>query len=86
MEVDIMKNTQWNPAITIDDPATGTLRTVKTVRQANTILHRSWPETGGSRYHVAEIACEKALHGEIKVEAARKAFIAAVIEAHLHLS
>ena len=81
-----MKTTAWNSAITVEDNETGTRRTVRTVRQAQTVLHRNWPDTSGSRYRLAEEVCEHALHGEMETDEARKAFIAAAIEAHLHLS
>lgn len=81
-----MNTTSWKPAITVEDSETGARRTVRTVRQAQTLLHRNWPDTSGSRYRLAETACESALHGDRKADDARKAFIAAAIEAHLHLS
>ena len=81
-----MTTTAWNSAITVEDSKTGTRRTVRTVRQAQTVLHRDWPDTSGSRYRLAETVCEDALHGGAESDEARKAFIAAAIEAHLHLS
>jgi hypothetical protein len=81
-----METRAWNPAITVEDSETGARRTVRTVRQAQTVLHRNWPDTSGSRYRFAETVCEEALHGETEADDARKAFIAAAIEAHLHLS
>ena len=81
-----MNTTAWNLAITVEDEKTGARRTVRTVRQAQMVLHRNWPDTSGSRYRLAETACEGALHGEAETDEARKAFIAAAIEAHLHLS
>jgi hypothetical protein len=86
MEVGVMNTTAWKPAITVEDSETGTRRTVRTVRQAQTVLHRNWPDTSGSRYRLAETVCEEALHGGKQADDARKAFIAAAIEAHLHLS
>lgn len=81
-----MRSTAWNNPITIDDPETGLHCTVKTARQAQDVLHRNWPDTHGSRYRDAEQACEEVVHGEAAPRKARKAFIAAAIEAHLHLS
>lgn len=80
-----MRSTSWNFPITIEDPESRLRRTVKTARHAQTILHRNWPDTSGSRYRDAELACEEAAHGSIAPGDARKAFIAAAIEAHLHL-
>ncbi len=81
-----MRSTAWNNPITIDDPDTGLHRTVKTARQAQNVLHRNWPDTHGSRFRDAEKACEEVVHGEAAPRKARHAFIAAAIEAHLHLS
>lgn len=81
-----MRSTAWNNPITIDDPETGLHRTVKTARQAQNLLHENWPDTHGSRYRDAEQACEEVVHGKAAPRKARKAFIAAAIEAHLHLS
>lgn len=80
-----MSKTAWNPAITVEDE-TGTRQTVGTVGEAQQVLHRNWPDTSGSRYRLAEAACKEALHGDVEPNEARKAFIAAAIEAHLHLS
>lgn len=81
-----MRSTAWNTPITIDDPETGLHRTVKTARQAKKLLHRNWPGNHGSRFHDAEVACEEVIHGDAAPRKARHAFIAAAIEAHLHLS
>lgn len=81
-----MRSTAWNNPITIDDPETGLHRTVKTARQAQTVLHRNWPDIHGSRFRDAERACEEVVHGDAVPRKARKAFIAAAIEAHLRLS
>ena len=81
-----MRSTAWNTPITIDDPETGLHRTIKTARQAQNALHKNWPGTYGSRYHDAEQACEEVIHGQAVPRKARHAFIAAAIEAHLHLS
>ena len=80
-----MRSTSWSTPITIDDPETGLHRTVRTAKQAETALHGNWPGDHGSRYHEAEQACEQALHGEAAPGKARQAFIAAAIEAHLHV-
>lgn len=81
-----MRSTAWNTPLTIDDPETGLHRTVKTARQAKNLLHRSWPDTHGSRYHIAEQACDEVIQGRAPPRKARHALIAAAIEAHLHVS
>jgi hypothetical protein len=81
-----MRPNSWNSPITIEDPETGARRTVKTVRQAKVVLDRCWPSYHGSQYHRAEQACDAVLHGEAAPTKARQAFIAAAVEAHMHLS
>lgn len=80
-----MKKMTWNLPVVVEDPETGAPRTVKTVRQAQSVLHDHWPDTSGSRYRTAEATCDSAMHGDTETEKARKAFIDAAIEAHLHL-
>lgn len=81
-----MRSTAWNNPVTIDDTETGLHRTIKTAKQAQAALQRNWPDTHGSRYRDAGQVCEAVLHGDATPRKARKAFIAAAIEAHLHLS
>lgn len=81
-----MNKSTWSHAITIEDPDTHVWRTIRTVRQAQSLLHRQWPNRDGSRYRRAESVCDQALHGKADTEKARQAFIDAAIEAHLHLS
>ncbi|MDF1610053.1 DUF982 domain-containing protein [Hoeflea sp. YIM 152468] len=81
-----MRSTAWDIPITIDDPDTGLHRTVRTARHAQAVLQQNWPDRHGSRYRDAERACEKVIHGDAAPRTARQAFIAAAIEAHLHLS
>ena len=81
-----MRSTAWNTPITVEDPRTGFPTTVKTARHAQRVLHLNWPDTAGSRHRHAELACENAEHGDGAPREARMAFIAAAIEARLHLS
>lgn len=81
-----MNKMTWNLPITLEDPGTGAPRTVRNVRQAQSVLHEHWPDTSGSRFRAAEAACDSAMHGKTETAEARKAFIDAAIEAHLHLS
>ena len=81
-----MTKITWNLPVNVEDPETGAPITVRTVRQVQSVLHDHWPDMSGSRYRAAEAACDSALHGEAETDKARKAFIDAAIEAHLHLS
>jgi hypothetical protein len=84
-EVTIMKRTTWNSPIRIEDPETGIVRTVKTIRDAKTMLARAWPAYHGSQHGRAEKICDDALHGNSDPAEARRAFIAAAVEAHFHI-
>ncbi|TDW27278.1 uncharacterized protein DUF982 [Rhizobium azibense] len=81
-----MKRAIWDTPITLEDPVTGIMRTVKTVRQAKSMLDRSWPAYHGSQYRRAEQICDDALKGGCDGTKARQAFIAAAVEAHFRLS
>ena len=81
-----MRPNTWNSPITIENTETGVRRTVRSVRQAKAMLDRYWSVYHGSQYHRAEKVCDEALHGDAEPTKARQAFIAAAVEAHLHLS
>lgn len=80
-----MERTSWASPLKIENPETGVIRTVKTVRQAKTVLDRFWPAYHGSQYIRAERVCEDALKGKSQSSEARRAFIAAAVEAHFHI-
>ena len=80
-----MKKSTWKPVIAVEDPDTHALRTVRTVREASELLRHHWPTQEGSRYRQATAACDKALAGDTDPDNARRTFIAAAIEAHLHI-
>ncbi|CDZ51416.1 DUF982 domain-containing protein [Neorhizobium galegae] len=80
-----MKSKLWSSPIRIENPETGMVRTVKTVREAKTVLERFWPAYHGSQHHLAEQVCDEALKGKSRPSEARRAFIAAAVEAHFHI-
>jgi len=80
-----MRPTAWKTPIKIENPETGVIRTVKTIREAKTALDRFWPAYHGSQHHRAEEVCEAALRGRSDTGEARRAFIAAAVEAHFHI-
>jgi hypothetical protein len=80
-----MRRQTWNDPISIENPETGLVRRIKTVRAAKTMLDRFWPSYHGSQYRRAEEACGDSLSGKVDAVSARKAFIAAVVEAHFHI-
>ncbi len=80
-----MKSKLWSSPVRIENPETGMVRTVKTVREAKAVLDRFWPDYHGSQHHHAEQVCEEALKGKSRPSEARQAFIAAAVEAHFHI-
>ncbi|MFB9952125.1 DUF982 domain-containing protein [Rhizobium puerariae] len=80
-----MVRTIWTTPLKIENPETGLIRTVKTVREAKTVLDRFWPAYHGSQHHRAEQVCGDALKGKSQPSEARRAFIAAAVEAHFHI-
>lgn len=80
-----MRTQPFSNPIHVENPDTGIEQTVKTVRQAKTMLDDSWPAYHGSQHHHAEEVCAAALHGDTASGDARRAFIAAAIEAHFHI-
>jgi hypothetical protein len=68
--------------VTIETHVVGRIRIVTSVGEATEVLLHDWPETGrGEAYRGALHACYEALEGELDVEDARDAFIAAAQEA-----
>ena len=68
--------------VTIETHVVGRMRTVTSVGEAAEVLLHDWPEAGrGEAYRGALHACYEALEGELDVEDARDAFIAAAQEA-----
>ena len=80
-----MRRQIWDDPISVENPETGIVRRIKTVRAAKAMLHRFWPSYHGSQYWLAEKACNDSLSGKTDPLSARKAFIAAAVEAHLHI-
>lgn len=80
-----MRRQIWNDPLSIENPETGIIRRVETVAAAKVMLDHFWPDYHGSQYWRAEKACDDALSGTADPVAARKAFIAAAVEAHLHI-
>ena len=67
--------------VTIETHVVGRMRTVTSVGEAAEVLLHDWPEAEGEAYRGALHACYEALEGELDVEDARDAFIAAAQEA-----
>lgn len=81
-----MKRINWEAPITLEDPETGVVRTVTSARQAKLMLSLFWPAYHGSQYRRAELVCDAAVQGGRDPSEVRRAFIAAAVEAHFHLS
>jgi hypothetical protein len=70
----------WNEPVIIR-PKNGRPRTFHSVEEAFDFLHREWPSNGGEHYRRAIDVSRAALGRKTFREAARKAFIAACVEA-----
>ena len=75
----------WQAAICVDDPLTGKTHRIRNACEAKALLERSWQHYHGSRFYNAEHACYDVASGHSSESEARAAFIAAAIEAHLHV-
>lgn len=75
----------WKSPIYVEDPATGQTSIIRNAKQAKTVLAQAWPAYHGSQFGRAERTCDEALAGSSTPNEARCAFIAAAVEAHLHL-
>jgi hypothetical protein len=80
-----MKMQSFNNPVRLENPDTGMEQTVETVRQAKSVLDGAWPAYHGSQHQHAEEVCDAALNGQSAPGEARRAFIAAAIEAHFHI-
>jgi hypothetical protein len=80
-----MTDNYWNSPILVENPQTGGMQAVRTVRQAKAFLDGLGTLDHGSRYHHAEEVCQAAIAGSTSECEARQAFISAAVEAHLHL-
>jgi hypothetical protein len=81
-----MSEATWDVPVTLEDPETGMVRTVKSARQAKLVLSLFWPAYRGSQYRRAERVCNAAMQHGCEANVVRRAFIAAAVEAHFHLS
>lgn len=72
----------WNNAVALRDPLSGREHSIGTVEQAAEALRSQWPETAGSQRDRANEVFRQAIDNEADAESARRAFIAAAIEAH----
>ncbi len=70
----------WNEPVIIK-PWNGRPRTFYSVEEAYEFLHREWPVETGAHYRRALDVCRAALGRKTFREAARKAFVAACVEA-----
>jgi hypothetical protein len=80
-----MNNKTWSNSICIASPDSGVQRTVRTIGDAKVALHCFWPAYHGSEFARAERACDQALEGKSDPAEARRAFIAAAVEAHFRI-
>jgi hypothetical protein len=74
------------PHVTIKSPRTGRLLIVRSVRDAMTVLTQYWSRRKSEKHASACQACRDALDECGSVENARTAFVAAALEAGIHVT
>lgn len=75
----------WQRPVELELHGIGKYRTITGTRHAAECLLTLWPVEEGMAYQKALSDCLAALEGEKPPEAARKAFIRAAGEAHIHI-
>jgi hypothetical protein len=75
----------WKREVQIDLAGKGKYRTLRSTDDAAECLLYSWPRKRGRALKEARLACLYALEGEIPVDQAREAFLAAADEADLYV-
>jgi hypothetical protein len=82
-DADMLKT--WNECVIVNLPDLAGVQIVWTPAEAATLLSEHWPVSAGSAYSAALNACTDAMLGIASHEQARRAFIAAVEEAHVKM-
>lgn len=80
-----MEYQYWTSPVELELHGIGKYRTVTGTKHAAECLLTLWPVDHGKNYAAALSDCLAALEGDKPPEAARKAFIKAADEAHIHI-
>jgi hypothetical protein len=75
----------WQEPVVLELNGVGHYFTVRSTRQAAEVLLEKWPVREGEAYKAAICMCRHVLNGEQPVDYARQDFIAAAVEAFIHV-
>jgi hypothetical protein len=75
----------WQEPVVLELDGIGRYRIVRNTREAAECLLRMWPVRDGSAYAAAIQMCGYVLRGEQPADYARQDFIAAAVEAFIHV-
>ncbi len=74
---------KWTKPLSYALPQTGDFKTIGSVGEAMVALRSNWPVVAGRQLREARKICVEALEGKRPAAEARRAFIAAAVEAHV---
>jgi len=75
----------WLEPVVLELDGIGTYRVVRNTREAAQCLLEKWPVREGAAYQAAIRTCRGVLRGEQPMDYARQDFIAAAVEAFIHV-
>lgn len=74
---------RWSRPISFQASGSEELKTITDTKQAAVVLESGWPVARGRSLRSAKRTCQQVLDGRQPPSAARNAFIAAAVEAHV---
>ncbi|KQV16346.1 hypothetical protein ASC97_11255 [Rhizobium sp. Root1203] len=78
-----MHTKKWSRPISYASPQTGEFKTIGSANEAIAVLREKWPVAKGRHLQDAQKICLEVLEGKRPPAEARRAFIAAAVEANL---
>ncbi|KQS65389.1 hypothetical protein ASG39_09120 [Rhizobium sp. Leaf371] len=75
----------WQQPVVLELGGIGDYRIVRNTREAAEVLLEKWPTHEGAAYGAALRMCRYVLNGEQPADYAREDFIAAAVEAFIHI-
>lgn len=75
----------WQEPVVLELDGIGSYRVIRNTREAAQCLRERWPVYDGSAYKAAVQMCQHVLRGEQPVAYARQDFLAAAVEAFIHV-
>lgn len=75
----------WQEPVVLELDGVGRYRIIRNTREAARCLLEKWPVHDGTAYEAAVQTCRYVLRGEQPVDYARQDFIAAAVEAFIHV-